>query len=81
MIVPEKPSKQQAGEERGQGHRVTVRAHRAIEFPIHRPAPTLRAATGNAIKIVVAPASDVSIVLSMIQEKAVIPFPIGHSIV
>ena len=81
MIVPEEPAKQQTGQKRRQGHGITLRLHRTVESKINGPAHALRSATRNPVQIVVATAADVPVVFAMIQEKAVIPFPISHSIV
>lgn len=81
MIIPEEPTEYQAGEIGWKCHRIPLRTHIIIKCAINGAALLFRPAASDAILVVVPPTSNVSIVLSMIQKDAVIPFPVSHGIV
>lgn len=78
VIVEERPAIDARKVKRWNRHGITVGAHMMEQRHISGPAIPLRAATVNAIGIIVRSATRVPIILGAIHEDAILALGIGH---
>ncbi len=81
MIIPAEPAEGEAGEQGRQGHGVAIALHVPVKMQVGAPAIPLAAAAIDAVHIVMLPATNIAVVLTVVDEIAVIAFGRAHALI